>query len=101
MVTTVHFSLGVGLAVYNTALSSLRLPSVFSTLASSLLGWLQSSPPPISSQPMVVTFCGQSSGYLLFLIQGATLEIQRTQHAEAVEQQLLRARARQFNVVSV
>jgi len=29
---------------------------------------------------------------------GATLEIQRTQHAEAVEQQLLRARARQFNV---
>ena len=30
---------------------------------------------------------------------GATLEIQRTQHAEAVEQQLLRARARQFNVV--
>ena len=33
--------------------------------------------------------------------QGATLEIQRTQHAEAVEQQLLRARARQFNVVSI
>merc|ERR1719282_1774721 len=43
--------------------------------------WIQSSPPPSSSQPM-----------------GATLEIQRTQHAEAVEQQLLRARARQFNV---
>ena len=35
------------------------------------------------------------------LAQGATLEIQRTQHAEAVEQQLLRARARQFNVVSL
>jgi len=29
---------------------------------------------------------------------GATLEIQRTQQAEAMEQQLLRARARQFNV---
>ena len=78
-----YFSLGVGLAVYNTALSSVRLPSLLSRLASSLLGWTLSSPPPASPQPM-----------------GATLEIQRTQHAEAVEQQLLRARARQFNVVS-
>jgi len=80
LVTSV-LSLGVGLAVYNTALSSVRLPSPLSRLASSLLGWTQSSPPPASPQPM-----------------GATLEIQRTQHAEAVEQQLLRARARQFNV---
>ena len=57
---------------------------MFATLASILLGWLQSSAPPPASQPM-----------------GATLEVQRTQHAEAVEQQLLRARARQFNVVRI
>ena len=82
LVTSV-ISLGVGLAVYNTSLSSLRFPPMFATLASILLGWLQSSSPPPASQPM-----------------GATLEVQRTQHAEAVEQQLLRARARQFNVVS-
>jgi len=69
----------VGAAVHCTrsVLSSWRLPSFLG----SMFSWIQSSPPPSSSQPM-----------------GATLEIQRTQHAEAVEQQLLRARARQFNV---
>ena len=92
----------MGLAVYNTALSSLRLPSVFSTLASSLLGWLQSSPPPPASQPMVMASRLRIyQPYINQFAQGATLEIQRTQHAEAVEQQLLRARARQFNVVSL
>lgn len=80
---TAGLCLGVGALVHLTSLSSCRLPSLFGSLASSLFGWLASSPPPAPSQPM-----------------GATLEIQRTQHAEAVEQQLLRARARQFNVVS-
>jgi len=71
----------IGASVYCTTLSSVRLPSCLGSICSSLTSWLHSSPPPTSSQPM-----------------GATLEIQRTQHAEAVEQQLLRARARQFNV---
>ena len=74
--------LGVGAAVHCSALSTLRLPASLGWLGGLLLGWLHSAPPPAPAQPM-----------------GATLEVQRTQHAEAVEQQLLRARARQFNVV--
>lgn len=73
--------LGVGAAVHCSALSRLRLPASLGWLGGLLLGWLHSAPPPAPAQPM-----------------GATLEVQRTQHAEAVEQQLLRARARQFNV---
>ena len=75
--------LGVGVAVHCSALSRLRLPASLGRLGGLLLGWLHSAPPPAPAQPM-----------------GATLEVQRTQHAEAVEQQLLRARARQFNVVT-
>ena len=75
--------LGVGAAVYCSALATLRLPASLGWLGGLLLGWLHSAPPPAPAQPM-----------------GATLEVQRTQHAEAVEQQLLRARARQFNVVT-
>ena len=78
---TTALCLGVGTLVYCTSLSSFRLPSLLASVSSSLFGWLESSPPSPPSQPM-----------------GATLEIQRTQHAEAVEQQLIRARARQFNV---
>jgi len=78
---TTALCLGVGALVHCTSLSAFRLPSAMGSIASSLFCWLASSPPPAPSQPM-----------------GATLEIQRTQHAEAVEQQLLRARARQFNV---
>jgi len=76
MVTSL-LCLVVGATVHLSSLSSWTLPSFLG----SIFSWIQSSPPPSSSQPM-----------------GATLEIQRTQHAEAVEQQLLRARARQFNV---
>jgi len=72
----------IGASVYCTTLSSVRLPGCLGSISSSLTSWLHSSPPPAAVQPM-----------------GATLEIQRTQHAEAVEQQLLRARARQFNVM--
>jgi len=77
-------SLMVGLLVHCTSLSVISLPSPVGKVFSSTLGWLlESSPPtpPPASQLM-----------------GATLEIQRTQQAEALEQQLLRARARQFNV---
>ena len=79
-------SLLVGGAVHCTRLSSVILPAVLGQLSDSLLGWLLSSspPPPPSSTALM----------------GATLEIQRTQQAEAMEQHLLRARARQFNVVS-
>ena len=79
-------SLVVGAAVHCSWLGKLLLPAMLGQLSDSLLGWLLSSTPPpapSSSSPM-----------------GATLEIQRTQQAEAMEQQLLRARARQFNVVS-
>ena len=79
MVTSL-LCLVVGATVHLSSLSSWTLPSFLG----SIFSWIQSSPPPSSSQPM-----------------GATLEIQRTQHAEAVEQQLLRARARQFNVVRI
>ena len=76
--------LTIGALVYGSPLSYIRLPKIVGSVCSSLFGWIQSSPPQASSQPM-----------------GATLEVQRTQHAEMVEQQLIRARARQFNVVSV
>jgi len=83
-ITSTLCSLLVGLAVHCTGLGSVVLPSSIGKLFSSTLGWLLESsapPPPPSSHLM-----------------GATLEIQRTQQAEAMEQQLLRARARQFNV---
>lgn len=73
-------SLGAGLAVHCTSLSSWLLPSCLGSLCSSLLSPLHSGPPEPGPGMM-----------------GATLEIQRTQQAEAIEQQLLRARAR-FNV---
>ena len=79
-------SLVVGVAVHCTSLATFKIPALLGDLSDSLLGWLiLSSPPdaPSSTAPM-----------------GATLEIQRTQQAEAMEQQLMRARARQFNVVS-
>jgi len=77
-------SLVVGGAVHCTRLARLMLPSVLADLSDSLLGWLVlSSPPPAASATAPM---------------GATLEIQRTQQAEAVEQQLLRARARQLHV---
>ena len=85
MVTSL-VSLVVGAAVHCSRLRKFLLPAMLGQLSNSLLGWLlSSSPPPApsSTAPM-----------------GATLEIQRTQQAEAMEQQLLRARARQFNVVS-
>jgi len=77
-------SLLVGVAVHCTWLGSITLPSSLGKLFSSTLGWLleSSAPPPSPSSHLM----------------GATLEIQRTQQAEAMEQQLLRARARQFNV---
>jgi len=75
----------VGWFVHCTCVGGIiALPRPVGKLFSSTLGWLIDSSP--SSPP--------SSSHLL----GATLEIQRTQQAEAMEQQLLRARARQFNV---
>jgi len=77
-------SLVVGVAVHCTSLATFKIPALLGDLSDSLLGWLiLSSPPdaPSATAPM-----------------GATLEIQRTQQAEAMEQQLMRARARQFNV---
>lgn len=77
-------SVAVGLVVHCTSLGGLVLPGAVGKLFRSTLGWfIESGPPstPPASQLM-----------------GATLEIQRTQQAEAMEQQLLRARARQFNV---
>ena len=79
-------SLVVGGAVHCSRLSKLLLPSMLGELSNSLLGWIISSSPPPAPSPTSP--------------MGATLEIQRTQQAEAMEQQLLRARARQFNVVS-
>jgi len=73
-------SLLAGVAVHCTSLSSWRLPSTLGSLCSTLFSPLQSGPPD------------PGSGLL-----GATMEIQRTQQAEAIEQQLLRARAR-YNV---
>jgi len=73
-------SLVAGLFTFLTPLSSLCLPCPLAKLASLTLGPLfQSSPPPQGS------------------LMGATLEIQRTQQAEALEEQLLRSRQR-FNV---
>lgn len=73
-------SLLAGMVVHCTPLSSWRLPNFFGSICSTLFSPLHSGPP------------GTGPGLL-----GATLEIQRTQQAEAMEQQLLRARAR-FNV---
>jgi len=76
-------SIGVGLALHCTSLGQVALPGLIGSLFSSIFGWLvEASPPPNPSSNLM----------------GATLEIQRTQQAEAMEQQLLRARARQFNV---
>lgn len=75
-------SLLVGLAVHCTRLATLTAPAVLGDLSDSLLGWLVMSSPPPAASPTAP--------------MGATLEIQRTQQAEAMEQQLLRARARQF-----
>ena len=75
-------SLLAGLAVHCSPLSSWRFPSWLGSLASILISPLTSGPPD------------PGPGLL-----GATIEIQRTQQAEAMEQQLLRARAR-FHVVS-
>ena len=77
-------SLLVGLAVHCTRLATLTAPAVLGDLSDSLLGWLVMSSPPPAASPTAP--------------MGATLEIQRTQQAEAMEQQLLRARARQFQV---
>jgi len=70
-------SLLAGLAVHCSPLSSCRFPSWLGRLASTLVSPLISGPPD------------PGPGLL-----GATIEIQRTQQAEAMEQQLLRARAR-------
>ena len=73
-----------GALTFLTPLSTLTLPSALSKCVSLIMGpLLSSSPPP-------------SVGGLL----GATLEIQRTQQAEAIEEQVLRSRQR-FNVVSI
>merc|ERR1719318_184400 len=73
----------VGLIIHCTSMCSITLPATVGKLFSSTIGsLLESNPPPTSSSHTM----------------GATLEIQRTQQAEAMEQQLLRARARQFNV---
>ena len=86
-IATTLCSILVGLVVHCTSVGGMiALPSPVGKLFSSTLGWLLDSNPP-SPPP---------SSHLL----GATLEIQRTQQAEAMEQQLMRARARQFNVVS-
>jgi len=74
----------VGTAVHCTRLARLTAPALLGDLSDSLLGWLILSSPPSPHSPTTP--------------MGATLEIQRTQQAEAMEQQLLRARARQFNV---
>lgn len=76
-------SVVVGLIIHCTRLGSITLPSTLGKLLSSTIGCLLESNPPTSSSSHTM---------------GATLEIQRTQQAEAMEQQLLRARARQFNV---
>jgi len=77
-------SLSVGLLVHCTSLSNIILPKSVGRCFQCLFGWLfESSPPPSPSNSQLM---------------GATLEIQRTQQAEAMEQQLLRARARRFNV---
>ena len=76
-------SLLAGLAVFCSPLSSVMFPSWLGSLASILISPLASAPPD------------PGPGLL-----GATIEIQRTQQAEAMEQQLLRARTR-FHVVSV
>jgi len=77
-------SMLVGCIVHCTSLGKASLPRSFGKISKYLSGWLlESSPPPPPSTSNLM---------------GATLEIQRTQHAEAMEQQLLRARARQFNV---
>jgi len=70
-------SLLAGLAVHCSPLSSWKFPSWLGSLASFLISPLTSGPPD------------PGPGLL-----GATIEIQRTQQAEAMEQQLLRARAR-------
>jgi len=83
-ITSTLCSLLVGLSIHCTALGTLSLPSSIGKVFRSTLGWLlDSSPPPTAPTSSLM---------------GATLEIQRTQQAEAMEQQLLRARARQFNV---
>jgi len=83
-ITSTLCSLMVGLATHCTALSTFSLPPSVGKVFRSCLGWLLESSPPHT---------GPTSS-----LMGATLEIQRTQQAEAMEQQLLRARARQFNV---
>jgi len=70
-------SLLAGLAVFCSPLSSVMFPSWLGSLASILISPLASAPPD------------PGPGLL-----GATIEIQRTQQAEAMEQQLLRARTR-------
>jgi len=77
-------SLVAGLVVHCTSLSEISLPSQVGKLFSCTFGWLLKSSPPTPPP----------TSHLM----GATLEIQRTQQTEALEQQLLRARARQFNV---
>jgi len=76
-------SLLAGAVVHCTSLATLlATPAWLASVVHTAGGWLFDSSPP---RPPAIPL-------------GATLEIQRTQQAEAVEQQLLRARARQFNV---
>jgi len=72
--------LASGLLVYCTPLQKLSLPGWVGTLFSSTIGKL------------VCTYPLKDSG-----LMGATLEIQRSQQTEAIEQQLIRARNR-YNV---
>lgn len=76
-VLTCVTSLAAGVLVHCTSISSWRLPSFLGSFCKTVFSPLQS--------------CAPDPGPGLL---GATLEIQRTQQAEAIEQQLLRARTR-------
>jgi len=78
-------SLLTGCLVFLTPLShKFKFPSLVGSLLDKVLGPIIKSGPPTTAT---------GSGLL-----GATLEIQRTQQAEAIEQQLMRSRAARFNV---
>jgi len=82
-IITTLLSLITGCVVFLTPLShKFKFPSLLASLVDRVFGPIFKSGPPHTGSSLI----------------GATLEIQRTQQAEAIEQQLMRSRAARFNV---